>query len=263
MCIAAIAWQLFADKPLVLLSNRDEFFARPTAALQHWRSGTVAGQDLRSGGTWLGVRQVNQPSGQTDTRWAIVLNFRDAAQTTPLNPTSRGQLVTEFLHSTLSPLAFARGLALADYDGFNLVLGTRKQAVMLNNRGYGIEVLPAGLYVLSNGQPNASWFKCERLRGRVRQEVLPLIAEQQNWQEAAWAVLHDDVCASCDDLPNTGVKPVIEAALSSIFIPKARATAALKAAYGTRVSNILTLSPTGFEFAERHTTDGSIRRITG
>ena len=145
MCIAAIAWQLFADKPLVLLSNRDELFARPTAALQHWRSGTVAGQDLRSGGTWLGVRQVTQSSGQTDTRWAIVLNFRDAAQTTPPNPTSRGQLVTEFLHSTLSPLAFARGLALADYDGFNLVLGTRKQAVMLNNRGYGIEVLPAGL----------------------------------------------------------------------------------------------------------------------
>lgn len=263
MCIAAIAWQLFADKPLVLLSNRDEFFARPTAALQRWPSGIVAGQDLRSGGTWLGVRQVSLPSGQIDTRWAIVLNFRDGTQGTPPKPTSRGQLVTEFLHSTLSPLAFARGLALADYDGFNLVIGTRTQAVMLNNRGYGIEVLPAGLYVLSNGQPNAPWFKCERLRGRARQEVLPLIAEQHDWQNAAWAVLQDDVCAPYDDLPKTGIPPNIEAALSSVYIPKQRATAALGDTYGTRVSSILTLSLTGFECAERQTTDGSIRRLVG
>ena len=30
MCIVAIAWQLFDELPLVLLSNRDEFLQRPT-----------------------------------------------------------------------------------------------------------------------------------------------------------------------------------------------------------------------------------------
>ena len=32
MCIVAIAWQLFDELPLVLLSNRDEFLQRPTAS---------------------------------------------------------------------------------------------------------------------------------------------------------------------------------------------------------------------------------------
>lgn len=36
MCIVAIAWQLFDKLPLVLLSNRDEFLARPTEPLHQW-----------------------------------------------------------------------------------------------------------------------------------------------------------------------------------------------------------------------------------
>ena len=36
-CIVALAWQLFEDKPLVLLSNRDEFLQRPTRALHEWQ----------------------------------------------------------------------------------------------------------------------------------------------------------------------------------------------------------------------------------
>ncbi|WP_284143806.1 NRDE family protein [Psychrobacter sp. WY6] len=33
MCIVAIAWQLFDELALVLLSNRDEFLQRPTELL--------------------------------------------------------------------------------------------------------------------------------------------------------------------------------------------------------------------------------------
>ena len=64
MCIVALAWQVLADTPLCLLSNRDEFYRRPTAALAAWSdSPIVAGQDLESGGTWMGIT----PAG----RWAV------------------------------------------------------------------------------------------------------------------------------------------------------------------------------------------------
>ncbi|HAM60484.1 MAG TPA: hypothetical protein DCP60_01420, partial [Psychrobacter sp.] len=56
MCIVAIAWQLFDELPLVLLSNRDEFLARPTEQLHQWPDQPIyAGRDSQSGGTWLGI----------------------------------------------------------------------------------------------------------------------------------------------------------------------------------------------------------------
>ena len=71
MCIVALAWQVLEDTPLCLISNRDEFYQRPTAGLKAWEnSPIIAGQDLQSGGTWMGVTK----SG----RWAVVTNFRDA-----------------------------------------------------------------------------------------------------------------------------------------------------------------------------------------
>ena len=55
MCVLAFAWRAHADWPLVAMANRDEFHARPSAPLAEWEGGTIAGRDLRSGGTWLGV----------------------------------------------------------------------------------------------------------------------------------------------------------------------------------------------------------------
>ena len=56
MCIVAFAWQVLDEMPLCLISNRDEFYHRPSSALHVWEnSSIVAGQDLQSGGTWMGV----------------------------------------------------------------------------------------------------------------------------------------------------------------------------------------------------------------
>lgn len=54
--------------PLLLISNRDEFYARPTLPL-HACDGIIAGRDKQAGGTWMGVNL----SG----RWAVLTNFRD------------------------------------------------------------------------------------------------------------------------------------------------------------------------------------------
>ncbi|WP_201528373.1 NRDE family protein [Psychrobacter frigidicola] len=243
MCIVAIAWQLFDELPLVLLSNRDEFLQRPTEPLHQWLDKPIyAGRDCQSGGTWLGIHQeLHQQNG----RWAAVLNFRDGVQATS-NERSRGELVTDFLTSALSPMSFARQISLPDYAGFNLVIGDAEQAVIVNNRGYAPTPLYAGLHVLSNGQPDEGWFKTERLRGRLRQEVLPLLSEDSSfnyWQDAAFDVLSDNTKAPTAELPKTGVAFEVEQALSSVYI-EPMALAVLKTTmptYGTRTQSILTL----------------------
>lgn len=246
MCIVAIAWQLFDELPLVLLSNRDEFLQRPTEYLYQWTDKPIfAGRDSKSGGTWLGIQQEIQPHHHQNGRWAAVLNSRDGVQAT-LNERSRGELVTDFLTSHLSPMAFARQICLQDYAGFNLIIGDTQQAVMVNNRGHAPTPLYSGLHVFSNGQPEDSWFKTERLRSRLRQEVLPLIAEDnafEYWQDAAFTVLSDRTKAPINELPKTGVDIVIEQALSSIYIEPIALSNIERSlpTYGTRTQSILTL----------------------
>lgn len=253
MCIAAIAWQLFDEMPLVLLSNRDEFLQRPTTPAHQWVDMPIyAGRDDQSGGTWLGIYQQTLSSDNVQSenvfsqngRWAAVLNFRDGVQAAP-DQRSRGELVTDFLTSDLSPLAYARQVDLQAYAGFNLIVGDDKQAVIVNNRGYPPTALHSGLHIISNGQPDNTWFKSERLRGRVRQEVLPLISEslafhngdKDYWLPAAWEVLTDTQQAPDEQLPDTGVPPALEQALSSICIDTSELPN-----YGTRTQSILTLS---------------------
>ncbi|MCC3345633.1 NRDE family protein [Psychrobacter sanguinis] len=253
MCIAAIAWQLFDEMPLVLLSNRDEFLQRPTTPAHQWVDMPIyAGRDDQSGGTWLGIHQQTLSSDNVQSenvfsqngRWAAVLNFRDGVQAAP-NQRSRGELVTNFLTSDLSPLAYARQVNLQAYAGFNLIVGDDKQAVIVNNRGYPPTALHSGLHIISNGQPDNAWFKSERLRSRVRQEVLPLISEslafhngdKDYWLPAAWEVLTDTQQAPDEQLPDTGVPPALEQALSSICIDTSELPN-----YGTRTQSILTLN---------------------
>lgn len=248
MCIAAIAWQLFDELPLVILSNRDEFLQRPTTSAHQWSDLPIyAGRDDQSGGTWLGIHQ--QPSASSkqfsqNGRWAAVLNFRDGVQAAP-DQRSRGELVTDFLSSDLSPLAYARQVDLQAYAGFNLIVGDDKQAVLVNNRGYPPTPLHSGLHIISNGQPDDAWFKSERLRERVRQEVLPLISEslrfhegdKDYWLPAAWNVLTDTLQAPDEQLPDTGMPSALEQALSSICIDTPELPN-----YGTRTQSVLTLS---------------------
>ena len=260
MCIVALAWQLFDELPLVLLSNRDEFLQRLTEPLHQWSDKPIyAGRDAQSGGTWLGIHQIapqeahqkqKQQNNQSATyeqngRWAAVLNFRDGIQAGN-DERSRGALVTDFLTSTLSPMDFARQISLQEYAGFNLIIGDTMQAVIVNNRGHAPTPLYAGLHVFSNGQPEEAWFKTERLRGRLRQEVLPLISENsahEYWQDAAFNVLSDTTPAPTDKLPDTGVPIEIEQALSSIYIEPTSLTnlETNLPTYGTRTQSVLTL----------------------
>ena len=92
MCLILIAWRGNSQYPCVVAANRDELHSRPAAPAQWWRSQppVLAGQDLKGGGTWLGVTSTG--------RFAALTNYRDPQQRREGGP-SRGTLVTSILMS--------------------------------------------------------------------------------------------------------------------------------------------------------------------
>lgn len=229
MCIVALAWQVLQDTPLCLISNRDEFYQRLTSGLKTWQnSPIIAGQDLQSGGTWMGVTE----SG----RWAVVTNFRDASDQKQY-PTSRGHLIQRFLESDLTPIRFAQALEKqqCDYAGFNLFVGDQHQAVYMSNRGEAPQVLAQGVYVVSNGLMTEHWEKTKHLRKRFTQEFLPMLQQtttaEADLECAVWDILEDERKIIAELLPQTGISLEMEALLSSTFIQSP--------IYGTRCSNFL------------------------
>src|SRR3546814_7142869 len=59
MCVLAFAWRAHPHWPLIAAGNRDELHARPAQPLARWDrpDHLLAGRDLQSGGTWLGVSE--------------------------------------------------------------------------------------------------------------------------------------------------------------------------------------------------------------
>lgn len=231
MCIVALAWQVLDEMPLCLISNRDEFYHRPASQIHAWSdSPIIAGQDVQSGGTWMGITA----SG----RWAIVTNFRNAHDQKSY-ATSRGHLIQSFLESEQPPIRFAQALekTQCDYAGFNLFLGDQQQAVYMSNRGEAPQVLAKGVYVVSNALMTEDWEKTQHLRKRFTQEFLAMLqypdTPEADIQAAVWDILEDQRKIIAERLPNTGITTEMEALLSSTFIQSP--------VYGTRCSNLLRL----------------------
>lgn len=241
MCIVAIAWQVLDEIPLLLISNRDEFYHRPASTLHQWPdSPIIAGQDLQSGGTWMGVTATG--------RWALLTNFRDGKDQSQY-PTSRGHLIQQYLESDMQPIRFAQELEKrqCDYAGFNLFLGTHEQAVYMSNRGEAPQVLPKGVFVVSNGLLSEHWNKAKHLRKRFTQELLPLLqhpnVSAQDIEWCTWDILQDDRKLARDELPETGISVEMERLLSSTFIQSP--------VYGTRCSNLLKIKQNEIYWIEK------------
>src|SRR3546814_10371476 len=99
MCLIALAWHVHPRYPLVLIANRDEFHARPTApaAVHPDDPQLFGGRDLEKGGSWLMV--------SSHGRMAAVTNVRLPLPADP-DAASRGQLVMEFAQSRISAAAY-------------------------------------------------------------------------------------------------------------------------------------------------------------
>jgi uncharacterized protein with NRDE domain len=173
MCLILIAWQAHPDYPLVVAANRDEFFARPTAAAAFWPDApqVLAGRDLEAGGTWLGVSR--------QRRFAALTNYREGGRQR-VDARSRGALVADFLTSRASPVAYLTQLetAAAEYNGFNLVVGDGESLAYYSNRGDGQpRWLKPGIYGLSNHLLDTPWPKLASAKAAFAAALLALPAQ--------------------------------------------------------------------------------------
>lgn len=267
MCLVALAIGQSARFPLVLVSNRDEFFDRPTSALNWWRPApdgpeVLSGRDLQAGGSWLGLSATG--------RLALVTNVRDGLPPAPGAP-SRGSLVTDWLVSSEAFEPHWARLAGAGHNGFNLIAAdlARGEWHWAGNRGGNQAAsgggsaraaraqapvpqrLPPGLHGLSNATLDTPWPKVQRLKAAVqaalegaeagRAQAHDLDHGVREGGDAALSALVERLFAALGDnrpaddalLPATGLPLELERQLSAAFIrtPDGR--------YGTRCSTLV------------------------
>lgn len=165
MCVLAFAWAAHPRWRLVVAGNRDELHARPAAALARWGrpDHLIAGRDLQSGGTWMGVSEQG--------RFAVVTNLRGYGLPEP-DRASRGALVTDLLAGE-GRYADPADADLRDFNPFNLIVADGRDAHFLSNRpGIIRSRLAAGLYGLSNGALDEPWPKTLRLKQILLQWIV-------------------------------------------------------------------------------------------
>lgn len=225
MCLILFAYDQHVKYRLVLAANRDEFYDRPTAPMAYWddHPTVLAGRDLKSMGTWMGVTR----SG----RIAAVTNFREPVMQKPDAP-SRGNLISDYLIADHTPGAYLNqvGAKAMKYNGFNLLVGDTQELFYYSNRGGGPVRLESGIFGLSNRLLDTPWPKIQTGKSKLKSLI-----DQQGKISAdnILDLLGNTNVAPDDRLPDTGVGIEWERMLSPLFITSP--------SYGTRCSTLVTI----------------------
>ena len=218
MCLVIVGHQQHPHWPLLVAANRDEFHARATAPSAFWgeHTGMLAGRDLEAGGTWMGVTR--------DGRFAAVTNFRDPARTAPA-PRSRGELPVNFLLGNYAPLDYLRAVEprMADYAGFNLLVGDGRTLCYLGNDSTGgPQTLAPGIYGLSNARLDTPWPKVQL----GKNTLATLLNDEGLTHDSLATAVSDRALAAPEALSDHGLHGDMDVLLSAQFISAG--------SYGTR-----------------------------
>ncbi len=236
MCLILFSYNQHPSYRLILAANRDEYYDRPAQSLSFWKNipTVLAGRDLRSNGTWLGMT--------INGRIGAVTNYRDPT-TQLLDAPSRGVLVSNFLSGTEPAEVYLKRVDSIGhhYNGFNLLLGDCSGLWHYSNKGEGIQKLKPGLFGLSNRLLDTPWPKVERGKAKLSK----VIKEKNEIRfEDLFVILADKSYPPDENLPQTGVGIEWERVLSPIFITSD--------VYGTRSSSVILVTRSGkVTFIER------------
>ena len=236
MCLVALAIDQSRRFPLVVASNRDEYFNRPAARLAWWTpqpdaASVLGGRDLESGGTWMGLT--------AQGRLALVTNLRGVLPVDAAAP-SRGRIVPEWLAAREPSDKFWMRTALSGHNGFNLIAADFRQGECFwaSNTGAHPQRLERGIHGLSNGALDAPWPKVVALKARLG-AALDSATSTDELATQLFAALADRGLADDDTLPRTGIALALERQLSAAFIRTADQT------YGTRCSTLIIAERSG------------------
>lgn len=230
MCLLVLAWNTHPRYRLLVAANRDEYHDRPSAPLGPWPAPAevLAGQDLRAGGTWVGIDRRR--------RFGIVTNFRDLVRA-PVHAPSRGGLIPRYLAAAASPGDYLATLEheAGSYGGFNLLLADGDSLWYGSNRGVPFaRALSSGIHGLSNERLDTPWPKLRRVRQGF-----------EDWLRGGGSVddgklftlLADRAPATAAEGLMSGVSAEWERILSSPFV--------LHQTYGTRSTTLVAIEPSG------------------
>ncbi|MFO1472381.1 MAG: NRDE family protein [Turneriella sp.] len=247
VCLIIISYQQNQDFPLIVAANRDEFYARPTAALDWWANSPqiLGGADISQSirGAWLGTNRHG--------RFAAITNFRDPGKDRK-DAASRGLTVRRYLEGGVSTADFVLELVetASQYNGFNLLFGTKDELWYYGNRsGEPPTQVSPGLHVLSNALLDTPWPKTLHAA-----EKFQALRENPPDAQSVFDLLADRTQAGKSEVQRTGLPLKYEIALSSIFIAQKfrRRWFFRSVGYGTRASSYLTFSRAGeITFHER------------
>ncbi len=235
MCVCFVSFGQNPKYPLIIAHNRDEYYARPTAAAAFWDSDPeiFGGRDLLAGGTWLGLN--------TRGSIALITNYRDPKAKRE-SARSRGHIVNALLESKL-PMTIELQAILEkseEYNEFSTLAYGEGKLWYASSPRRKLEELNPGSYALSNHELNTPWPKVQKISEQGK-----LIAQQEeNLIEGFLALMADTTAAPDEELPSTGVGLDLERLLSPIFIKTET--------YGTRCSTVILVENSGkITFFER------------
>jgi uncharacterized protein with NRDE domain len=260
MCLILFSLNNHPHYKLVIAANRDEFYSRPTQPAHWWTSlaqpsqtfcggpgggfskeppvaegiQVLAGKDLQAGGTWMGI--TNQG------KFAAITNYR--GKKLPLkrdNPPSRGQLVTHFLQSDITPQQHFTTLQEtgSQYNGFNLVFGTfggndhLYYYTNVNEANNPVPLEP-GIYGLSNDVLDTPWPKVVSGKHHLTMESVKSRNHSPNRdriEKELFELLSSTKMAHMCEIQDTGIGKMKEWLLSPLFIKTPT--------YGTRSSTVI------------------------
>lgn len=225
MCLILFAHDHHPDYRLILAANRDEFYDRPAVPLVFWEDHphVLAGRDLKSMGTWMGINRWG--------RFAAITNYREPGRQI-LDAPSRGHLISDYLIGRTPPADYLEDLKRkADqYNGFNLLVGDTRSLYYFSNRNDGVMQLESGIYGLSNRLLDTRWPKVHQ--GKERLSTL-IGHDAELPMESILDLLKTQERPPDHHLPDTGVGIEWERTLSPMFITSPD--------YGTRCSTVLTM----------------------
>ncbi len=236
MCTSFLSVNDRKDYPLVLVFNRDEFHQRPTKYLHHWEQpiGILAGRDLESNGTWLGVSEKG--------KIALVTNHRNFRVPMLKNAPSRGELITNFLINDQSPeeTIFRIKERSKLYNGFNLILGSDNEMRYFSNVSEQEEQVRGGVHGISNAFLDTPWPKVEdggnAFKSLVQADELDI--------EKLFQLMRSEEVKEDHRLPDTGGGLEFERKASPLFINDP--------VYGTRSTSVIVRNLQGqYTFYER------------
>ena len=228
MCLLLFGVKASKSFPFILAANRDEFYQRPTAAMDFWTENPsiLAGKDLECGGTWFGIN--------THGRFAALTNYRDLSTLKTAAP-SRGDIIVKFLESKGSIPDFLKTLKPEStrYNGFNLLVGDCNTQYWFSNQTREITFILPGIHGISNHLMDTPWPKVTTGKKALAKAIDANTLDP----ETLFKLLSDSSPPGDALLPDTGVGLEWERLLSPVFIKSPT--------YGTRSSIAMGITSQG------------------